>query len=77
MSASSPDSTVLLAKGTNPDNGGSEMVIVEHQHDGQVFSVGSITWVAALFTDGHVATITRNVLRGFLHGGSRDSHLVP
>jgi N,N-dimethylformamidase len=63
-SASSPANTVLLAKGANPDDGGSEIVI--HQPgDGVVFSVGSITWVAALFTDASVSRITRNVLTRF------------
>jgi hypothetical protein len=65
-SSSSPANTVLLAKGINPDDGGAEMVMVEHGGGGAVFSVGSITWVAALFTDTPVATITRNVLRRFL-----------
>jgi hypothetical protein len=65
-SASSPANTRLLAKGTNPDDGGSEMVYHEREHGGAVFSVGSITWVAALFTDPHVSKITSNVLRRFL-----------
>jgi hypothetical protein len=65
-SAFSPANTVLLAKGTNPDNGGSEMVIHEREYGGAVFSVGSITWVAALFVDEAVSTITGNVLRNFL-----------
>jgi hypothetical protein len=65
-SAFSPAGTVLLAKGTNPDNGGSEMVIHERENAGAVFSVGSITWVAALFVDDCVSTITTNVLRNFL-----------
>ncbi len=33
---------------------------------GAVFSVGSITWVSALFIDPHVSRITRNVLERFL-----------
>jgi hypothetical protein len=65
-SRSSPANTILLAKGTNPDGGGSEMVLVPHRDGGAVFSVGSITWVAALFPDQAVATITRNVLGRFL-----------
>src|SRR5581483_3482001 len=69
-SASSPPATMLLAKGVNPDNGGSEMVMIEHEHSGAVFSVGSITWVAALLVDGVVSTITRNVIRRFLSEGS-------
>ena len=44
----SPANTVLLAKGTNIDDGGSEIVVHEREHGGAVFSVGSITWVAAL-----------------------------
>jgi hypothetical protein len=65
-SPASPQNTVLLAKGTNPNDGGAEMVMIEHDGRGAVFSVGSITWVSALFTDKVVATITANVLRRFL-----------
>ena len=66
MSAHSPANTQLLAKGTNVDNGGSEIVIHERDHKGAVFSVGSITWVPALLIDEDVSTITRNVLNNFL-----------
>lgn len=66
-SPSSPPNTVLLAKGTNPDEGGSEIVMHERDHGGAVFSVGSITWVPALFVDEAVSTITRNVLREFVN----------
>jgi N,N-dimethylformamidase len=65
-SAHSPANTVLLAKGTNPENGGSEIVVHERDHNGAVFSVGSITWVPALLVDDAVSTITRNVLNNFL-----------
>ena len=65
-SAFSPPGTILLAKGTNPDDGGSEIVIHEQRDSGAVFSVGSITWVAALFVDEAVSAITRNVLGNFL-----------
>jgi hypothetical protein len=65
-SASSPANTLLLAKGTNPDGGGSEMTYHEPGNGGAVFSVGSITWVSALFCDHHVSGITRNVLQRFL-----------
>ncbi len=65
-SAFSPANTVLLAKGTNPGDGGSEIVLHERDRNGAVFSVGSITWVAALLVDDSVSTITRNVLRNFL-----------
>lgn len=66
-SASSPANTILLAKGTNPDDGGSEIVMHERDLGGAVFSVGSITWVSALFVDEAVSTITRNVLREFVN----------
>lgn len=65
-SASSPANTLLLAKGTNPDEGGSEITYHEPCSGGAVFSVGSITWVSALFCDSAVSTITRNVLQRFL-----------
>jgi N,N-dimethylformamidase len=70
-SAFSPAGVILLAKGTNPDNGGSEMVIHERENSGAVFSVGSITWVAALLVEDSVSTITRNVLRRFLESPAR------
>ena len=65
-SASSPANTVLLAKGANPDDGGAEVVCHEPAGGGAVFSVGSMTWVPALFPDPHVSRITRNVLNRFL-----------
>jgi hypothetical protein len=66
MSASTPPDTVHLAKGTNVEDGGADMVIRELDNGGKVFSVGSITWVASLFPDPHVPAITRNVLENFL-----------
>jgi hypothetical protein len=65
-STSSPPDTVLLAKGTNPDNGGAEIVYHETPSRGAVFSTGSITWIPALFPDDHVSLVTRNVLLRFL-----------
>lgn len=65
-SPSSPANTLLLAKGTNPDDGGSEITIHEPNPGAAVFSVGSITWVSALFPDPHVSRITRNVLTRFV-----------
>jgi hypothetical protein len=56
---------MLLAKGLNPNEGGSEIVIHERDLGGAVFSVGSISWVAALLVDDAVSTITRNVLVEF------------
>ncbi|MBI3941615.1 MAG: carboxypeptidase regulatory-like domain-containing protein [Chloroflexi bacterium] len=65
MSPSSPPDTVLLAKGINPDNGGSEMVCYELENGG-VFSVGSITYVTSIMVDTMVSRITANVLSRFL-----------
>ena len=64
-SAHSPANTQLLAKGENPDNGGSEIVLHEPGQGAAVFSVGSITWVSSLFVDESISTITRNVLQTF------------
>ena len=64
-STRSPANTQLLAKGTNPDNGGAEVVYHEPAGGGAVFSVGSITWVSALLVDDNVSRITRNVLDRF------------
>jgi N,N-dimethylformamidase len=66
--ANSPAGTVLLAKGLNPDEGGAEMVYYETPSGGAVFSVGSITYVAALLVDPAVSRITSNVLTRFLAG---------
>jgi hypothetical protein len=66
-SASSPANTLPLAKGINPDNGGAEIVYHEPGRGGSVFSVGSITWVAALLVDEDVSRITHNVVERFLH----------
>ncbi len=67
MSRYSPPGTVLLAKGTNPDNGGAEMVHYDVERSGgAVFSVGSITYVSCLLVDAHISRITKNVIEQFL-----------
>jgi hypothetical protein len=66
ISKSSPPGTRLLAKGTNPNEGGGEMVIVEPAGRGMVFSAGSINWVSSVLVDEAVSQITRNVLLKFL-----------
>jgi hypothetical protein len=66
ISPSSPPNTHLLARGTNPDQGGAEMVLIEHPGGGKVFSTGSINYIASLPVDESIATITANVLRRFL-----------
>jgi N,N-dimethylformamidase len=64
----SPPGTQLLAKGTNIDDGGAEMVYYETASGGAVFSVGSITWPASILVDPHVGQITTNVIRRFAQG---------
>jgi hypothetical protein len=66
VSASSPANVLVLAKGTNRDDGGAEMIIHDTPSGGQVFSVGSICYPACLLVDDHVSRITSNVLKHFL-----------
>jgi hypothetical protein len=70
ITPSSPANVELLAKGTNPNDGGADLVHFE-SGAGAVFSAGSITWVSALFPDAHVSRITRNVLERFLQRSTR------
>ncbi len=65
ISEHAPDELSLLAKGTNPNEGGAEMVYYETDSGGTVFSVGSITYPASLFVDEHTPVITKNVLDRF------------
>jgi hypothetical protein len=65
ISKNSPKNVQRFAKGANSDDGGADLVSWEIGR-GAVFSVGSITWVSALFTDPKVSLITRNVLERFL-----------
>ena len=61
----SPKGVFHLAKGTNANDGGADMVYFK-LGKGQVLSVGSITWVACLFPDENISQITRNVIERFL-----------
>jgi N,N-dimethylformamidase len=69
MTPHSPPNTLLLAKGTNPDEGGSEMVYYETPSGGAVFSVGSITYPSSLLVDPHISHVTANVINRFLRVG--------
>jgi N,N-dimethylformamidase len=61
-----PEDFVLLAKGTNPDDGGAEIVYRNlTAPGGEVFSTGSMTYIPALLVDDALSTITANVLRKF------------
>ncbi|MBI3866430.1 MAG: carboxypeptidase regulatory-like domain-containing protein [Planctomycetia bacterium] len=66
ISPHSPKNVKLLARGTNPDNGGADMVVYDSPSGGEVFSVGSITWPSSILVDDAVSKITANVLRRFL-----------
>ena len=66
ISASSPQNTVLLAKGLNPDNGGAHLAYFETPSGGAVFSAGSITYPTGLLCDPTVSRIAANVLKRFL-----------
>lgn len=56
----------LLAKGTNPDNGGADMIYYETSLGGKVFSVGSISFTTCLLTDSVQSRMVRNVLNRFI-----------
>ena len=66
VSPSSPQNVIRLAKGTNVDNGGAELVYYETASGGAVFSASSIAWPSAILIDESVSRITANVLRRFL-----------
>jgi hypothetical protein len=66
MSPHSPRGTELLAKGINPEEGGSEMVCYQTDSGGAVFSAGSITYVPCLLVDDAISRITSNVLKRYL-----------
>ena len=61
-----PKSTTLLAKGTNADGGGADMVFYQEPGEGAVFSVGSINYGGSLLVDENISRITKNVLERFL-----------
>ena len=65
ITANSPAGIQHLAKGTNPNEGGADLIYFE-TGKGAVFSVGSITWTSSLFPDEHVSRITRNALEHLL-----------
>lgn len=61
-----PDEAILLAKGTNPDGGGAEMVYIDADGNGAVFATGSITYGPALLVDEDISQITRTILDKFM-----------
>lgn len=66
MSPSSPANCRLLAKGLNPDDGGAEIVHFTTESQGEVYSVGSISYPCSLPVDPVISRITANVLQRFL-----------
>jgi hypothetical protein len=62
----SPPATTLLARGVNADGGGADMIHVGFDGGGEVFSAGSIVYVASLPVDDGVSRVTSNVVRRFL-----------
>jgi hypothetical protein len=65
-SASSPKNAHLIAKGTNPDDSGAEMVLFDTPGGGMVFSAGSICYTSSVAVDEPLSQVTANVLRRFL-----------
>ena len=64
---STPPGFVVLAQGTNPDDGGAELVYRSlPDGGGEVYSVGSMTYIASLLVDESVSALTRNVLNAFV-----------
>lgn len=66
ISLNSPSNMWVLAKGTNPDEGGGYIVYYDKPNGSKVFSVGSITYTGSLSTDSVIHQITKNVLDNFL-----------
>lgn len=57
-----PDDFILLAKGTNPNDGGSDMLIREAPNGSIIFSTGSISYTGSLSEDVDIHRITMNVI---------------
>ena len=65
MTTLSPSSTVFLAKGSNPEDGGASMIYYEHSSGSKIFSAGSITYTGSLSVDPVLEQITTNVFEYF------------
>ncbi|NQY66764.1 MAG: hypothetical protein HRT72_03455 [Flavobacteriales bacterium] len=62
----SPSNLDHIAKGTNPGDGGADMIYFETQNGGKVFSAGSISYGGSLIIDPIVSQITKNVVDSFI-----------
>lgn len=60
----SPGQTVVLARGTNLNNGGADMTYYDHPGGGFVFSAGSLSYGGALVRDRFMGLMLKNLLRG-------------
>lgn len=66
ISRHTPQGTVVLAEGQNPDQGGAHMSVYETQSGGAVFSAASITFGSCLLIDRVASALTYNVLKKYL-----------
>lgn len=66
ISRFAPAGVVRLAKGTNVDDGGADLILFPTPSGGCVFSAGSITYPASLLVDEPLSRVTKNVLAEFL-----------
>lgn len=64
MTKFSPANTLLLAKGVTTKSG-AEMVIIENNNSGNIFSVGSVAYTSSLLVDENISVVTKNVLNRF------------
>ena len=64
MTKFSPANTLLLAKGVTAKSG-AEMVIIENNNSGNIFSVGSVAYTSSLLVDEDISVVTKNVLNRF------------
>ena len=66
LSPHGPKNLQHLAKGTNPEESGADLVYFETPSHGAVFSVGSLCWTLSIAVDEGISRVTANVLRRFL-----------
>ena len=62
----SPAHLEHLAKGTNPNDAGADLISYETESGGRVFSAGSLCWTLSLPIDDGVSAVTSNALRRML-----------
>lgn len=66
ISPSSPKNVVRIAKGTNVDGGGADMLTFDTPGGGRVVSAGSITYVSCLPVDDVLSQVTKNLIEKLL-----------